>query len=194
MPPKPFEHPQLGTILLGNDYRSVPRRNLHPRDLFWQVDRNWAWLKSELQVLPKLEILDPRIRVVDGEFEVAGEIRNTGSYPTDTVLAGKLEKAFPITLSVRGGKASGTTSLPGLPDGEAVPFRVSIADPDPTITLTVAHPRGGTVELPVRRERRSPARGRATGFGPAASPVSTPCSSAEPARNWRAISPPSKRA
>ena len=51
-----IDHPQLGEILIGNDQGKLVRQNLHPTDLFWQVDRNWAWLKAELEGLPRISL------------------------------------------------------------------------------------------------------------------------------------------
>ena len=49
LPPRPFKHPQLGEILIGNDYRKLAKRNPHPRRVLEQADRNWLWLRQELR-------------------------------------------------------------------------------------------------------------------------------------------------
>ena len=36
----------------------IAHRNVHPSDIFWQADRNWAWLKDELKTLPGLTVAD----------------------------------------------------------------------------------------------------------------------------------------
>jgi poly(3-hydroxybutyrate) depolymerase len=87
LPLRPFEHPQLGPILIGGDFRKLPRRQMHPEHSYGQVDRHWAWLRAEMGRLPRLELVDPVITPVaaePGTFRVTGGVRNAGEMPTDS--------------------------------------------------------------------------------------------------------------
>ena len=64
-----------------------------------------------------------------------------------------LGKASEITITARGAKIAGTTKLPALGSGERRAFDVELTDVQDSVTLVVAHRKGGTFELPVLRKR-----------------------------------------
>ncbi|MHC4853632.1 MAG: M14 family zinc carboxypeptidase, partial [Planctomycetota bacterium] len=155
VPARKFKHPQLGEILLGNDYKKLPRRCPHPSDIYWQVRRNWDWLRNELKLLPKLTVDQPCVRrSPDGKgFLVSGIVRNKGSLPMATNRATKLGTAGKIQISARGAKVAGKLSLEPLAAGAETPFEVALSEPGDSVTLVVRHPRGGAFEIPVLRPR-----------------------------------------
>ncbi len=153
LPARPFQHPQLGNILIGNDSKKITKRNPHPRNILWQADRNWLWVREELGQLPRLELRNQKIeRTADG-FTVVGEIVNSGTLPTDSVVGRRDGRGFPITIKAEGASVCGTTTLEPLAGGEAHPFRIDVSDPAESVALVISHPRAGTARLPIAQPR-----------------------------------------
>lgn len=151
MSPKPFKHPQLGEILIGNDTKKLPKRNPHPQNILWQADRNWQWLRKQLEQLPRLRVTDPKIERVGDRFVVQGNLTNSGSLPCDSEMAAERELDSSIRLRVEGGKLSGDTVLASLDGGHSQPFHVQIEEPGENVTLVISHPRAGTARLAISR-------------------------------------------
>ncbi|MBK8975572.1 MAG: hypothetical protein IPM29_06575 [Planctomycetes bacterium] len=154
VPARPFEHPQLGAILLGGDHRKVAKRNPHPRDIVWQASRNWDWLRAELQRLPRLGLDDPDIRPDGDDFVVTGALRNVGELPLDTERAERVGIAVPVRIHAEGARAEGDIEIPAPSGDRPRPFTIRLREPQASVTLVVAHPRGGTLRLDVRRPRQ----------------------------------------
>ncbi|MHC5038819.1 MAG: M14 family zinc carboxypeptidase, partial [Planctomycetota bacterium] len=151
----PFQHPQLGPILIGNAHRKIPARNLHPSDIAWQASKNFDWVKAELQAMPRLVFRDPKIAPEGDGWTVTGKILNEGKLPTDSALAKKRKRAFSFTFRAEGATVGGDTELGSLSPGQSKAFRVRLK-PEPgasTVTLMGNHPRGGTVNLAVKTPR-----------------------------------------
>jgi len=151
--PRPFDHPDFGPVLIGNDYTKLARRNPHPSDIVWQAERNWAWLRRELGRLPRLELVEPRIEASDQGFVVTGRVRNAGRLPLDSERRVEIGAASRIRIEADGARLSGTDTLDTLGPGREREFRVSLAPSTASVTLRFRHPRAGQVELPVRRAR-----------------------------------------
>ncbi|MHC4600743.1 MAG: hypothetical protein ACYS47_17250, partial [Planctomycetota bacterium] len=155
IPLRPFRHPQLGLILIGNDTKKIPARNLHPSDIPWQGARNFAWVKAELQAMPRLVFRDPVITPDGDGWIVTGEVLNDGKLPTDSRRAAKQDLAFRFTFRAEGAAVEGDMELGSFEPGQAKDFRVRL-EPDAgadAVTLIGNHPRGGTVTLPIVRPR-----------------------------------------
>jgi M6 family metalloprotease-like protein len=153
LPARPLKHPQLGEVLIGNDFKKLAKRNPHPADIVWQADRNWVFVKELLGRVPRLALRQPVISRTAEGFRIRGEVINSGDLPTDSQMAGGLGRAYSVTLDVEGATLTGDVSLGSLAAGESKPFTVDVAGAKEEITLVVRHPRAGTVRLPVLRPR-----------------------------------------
>ena len=147
------KHPQLGDVWIGNDWKKLPKRNPPPSGIYAQAKAHWEFLRDELKELPKLQLEQPRIERVGSGFAVTGLVANTGKMPFESQRATRLGLASQITISARGAKIAGTTSLRALGVGERRAFDVELSEVEGSVTLVVAHPKGGTFELPVLRHR-----------------------------------------
>ncbi|MHC4954654.1 MAG: M6 family metalloprotease domain-containing protein [Planctomycetota bacterium] len=150
---KPFKHPQLGDILIGNEFKKLAKRNPPPRGIARLAERNWAWLREEFAGLPRLELTGTRIAWDGKSFAVTGTVTNTGNLPTDTARATALGIAVPVLVEAEG--ASGAVELDTLAPGASMDFAVILSNPEPSVTLKIHHPRAGTLRLALRRPRQA---------------------------------------
>lgn len=153
IPPRPFNHPQLGEILIGNDFKKIPKRNLYPPDVLWQAERNFAWLEKEMQGLARLKLEDPIIQKTESGYRVSGTVINTGDRPTDLAAAHRAGTARPVRVAAEGADISGPTDLGDLEAGGRRAFKVSLGRPRDDVTLVIHHPRAGSVRFPITRPR-----------------------------------------
>ena len=151
--PKPFEHPTLGPILIGNDYRKLVKRNPHPKDIPWLAERNFSWLRKEMGNLPKLEILEPCITKVEDGLRVTGIIHNKGALPTDSEKAIERARAWPVRVVAKGAELVGVQEFGTLGPKEKKAFALHLKNPGEDVELVFSHPRAGMVELTVRKPR-----------------------------------------
>ena len=146
-------HPQLGEVWIGNDHRKLAPRNPPPAGIYDQARAHWEFMRDECKELPKLELEQPRIVRAGRGFRVTGMVANTGNMPFESQRAARLGLQSPVTISARGASIAGTTSLPALGIGERRAFDVELSGVGDSVTLVVAHPKGGSFELPVLRRR-----------------------------------------
>ncbi len=133
IPAHPFNHPQLGDIILYADATKLSKRNPRPDQMAAVAARNFAWIRGEIERLPRMEIRDPRIEKTADGIGVSGEVRNAGEFPTGgagTIAAG--------TVSARFGPLAG---------GESIPFRLQLPRGEEPVALVVQQARAGVARL-----------------------------------------------
>ncbi|MAG55427.1 MAG: hypothetical protein CMJ83_03965 [Planctomycetes bacterium] len=154
IPVRPFQHPQLGRVLIGGDKTKLAERNPHPRDIVWLGEHVRNWVDGERTKLPHLTLSDP-VAVREGTgFVMTGVVVNEGAYPTETARAAQMNHAAPITLAIEGGRLlRGPAELGVLGPGERKAFRLEVAPTSGELALVISHPRAGRIRHVIVRPR-----------------------------------------
>jgi len=169
-----FDHPDLGLVQLGG-WDRWSTSNPPERLILGELERNFDWVLTFAERVPRVELLESRISAIPGQpgrYRVEAVLANVGWMPTATQHALRtLRTAVPVqaSLSVEGGEVVDPSTpngiyswpvLPGAREGGPVPhaltWTVEFTDPsDPgLVDLVIRSQKAGTVHM-----RLSPASG-----------------------------------
>jgi hypothetical protein len=108
---KPYDHPQLGRVLIGGWRRKFTQTNPPPRMLEAELALKVPWLVYIASVSPLVRIAEARsVPLGGGLHRIEATVENDGFLPThvtERALVARLARPVRATLSLRGAERTG---------------------------------------------------------------------------------------